>query len=112
MCYHQYLDTLDIGHSTPPDVTMQKMCLCLSITLQMAHDQRDALKNYWCTLNSFLWPCYRNMMKRDRFCRIVRRPHFSNNENEGEKTHSNDEQLWKMRTMVICDKFCAATATY
>jgi len=47
--YHQYLDTLDKGRSQLPDVTVQEMCLFWAITVQMGHDQRDTVKDYWST---------------------------------------------------------------
>jgi hypothetical protein len=52
--YHQYLDMLDEGHTAVPEVTIQEMYLILSIFLQMGHDQRDTLKDYWFTLGQLL----------------------------------------------------------
>jgi hypothetical protein len=51
--YHPYLDTLDEGRSPLPDVTKQEMYLFLSITVQMGHDQRERLKDYWSLLEQF-----------------------------------------------------------
>jgi len=45
--YHQYLDALDGGQSSLPDMTVQEMGLFLAVTLQMGHDQRDTLSDYW-----------------------------------------------------------------
>ena len=45
--YHQYLDALDEGQSSLPEMTVQEMCLFLAINLQMGHDQRDTLSDYW-----------------------------------------------------------------
>ena len=36
--YHQYLDTLDEGRSPLPDVTVQEMCLFLTIIVHMGHE--------------------------------------------------------------------------
>ena len=47
--YHQYLDTLDKGHSPLPEVMVQDMCV-LAVTVQMGHGQRDTLKDYWLTV--------------------------------------------------------------
>jgi hypothetical protein len=47
--YHQYLDTLDEGQFPLPYVTVQEMRLFLAIIVQMGHDLRDTLKNYWLT---------------------------------------------------------------
>jgi len=48
--YHQYLHALDKGQSPLPDMTVQKTCLFLAVILQMGHDQRDTLSDYWLTL--------------------------------------------------------------
>ena len=36
--YHQYLDTLDEGRSPLPDLTVQEMCLFLTIIVHMGHE--------------------------------------------------------------------------
>jgi len=33
-----------------PDVTVQEMCLFLAVIVQMGHDPRDMLRDYWLTL--------------------------------------------------------------
>jgi len=35
--YHQYLDTLEEGRSSLPDMTIQEMCLFLTIIVHMGH---------------------------------------------------------------------------
>jgi len=87
--YHQYLDTLDEGQFPLPDMTVQNMCLFLAIIVQMGHGQRGMLKDYWSTLGQYLMALYRNTVKRDRFCHILRFLHFSDNKNERDKTHEN-----------------------
>jgi hypothetical protein len=59
------------------------------MVLQMGHDQRDRLKDYWSTLDQFLMAFYGNTMKRDRFLRILIFLHFSDNKNEANKTDEN-----------------------
>ena len=51
--YHQYLDALDEGWSSLPAVTVHDMCLFLAIIMQMGHDHRDMLKDYWSTLEQY-----------------------------------------------------------
>jgi hypothetical protein len=53
--YHQYLDALDEECSPLPDMTIQEMYLPPSVIVPMGHDQRDRLKDYWFTLEQFLW---------------------------------------------------------
>jgi hypothetical protein len=41
----------------PPlrDVMVQEIYLFIAVILQMGHDQRDILKDYWSTAENFLW---------------------------------------------------------
>jgi hypothetical protein len=48
--YHDHLDRVDERPSPLPDVTEAVMFLFLAITIQMGHDLRDRLKDYWATL--------------------------------------------------------------
>jgi len=61
--YHQYFNTLDEGHSPLPDMTVQEMCLFLATVVQMGHDQRDVLKDYWLTLEQYFVALYRKTKK-------------------------------------------------
>jgi hypothetical protein len=97
--YHQYLETIAEGCSPLPDVTIPEMYLFISFVLQMGHDQKDRLKDYWSTLEQFFMAFYGNTMKRDRLLHILRFLHFSDNKNEPYKTDENYDRLWKMRTM-------------
>jgi hypothetical protein len=65
--YHQYLETLDTGPLPLPDMIVPEMMLFLTIIIQMAHDIRDSLKDYWSTLKQFYTPLFSNTMKCDRF---------------------------------------------
>jgi hypothetical protein len=108
--YRQYLDTIAEGRSPLPDVTIPEMYVFVSIVLQMGHDQRDRLKDYWSTLEQFFMAFYGNTMKLDRFLHILSFLHFSDNRNEPDKTDENYDRLWKMRT--IFDKLSDAYAKY
>jgi hypothetical protein len=108
--YRQYLETIAEGRSPLPNMTILEMYLFVSIVLQMGHDQRDRLKDYWSTLEQFFMAFYRNTMKRDRFLHILRFLHFSDNRNEPDKTDENYDRLWKMRT--IFDELNDAYAKY
>jgi len=61
--YHQYLDTLDEVQSPLPDVTVQEMSLFLAIIVQMGHNQRGMLKDYWWTHEEYFTAFYGNTMK-------------------------------------------------
>jgi hypothetical protein len=44
-------------------MTFQEMCLFLVIVVQMGHDQRDVLKDYWSTLEWYFVAFYGKTMK-------------------------------------------------
>jgi hypothetical protein len=44
-------------------MTVQEMCLFLAIIMQMGHDQRDMLEDYWLTLDQYLMAFYRHWNK-------------------------------------------------
>jgi hypothetical protein len=96
--YHQYLDRLDDGPSRP-DVTNSEMFLFLGIIIQMGHDIRDRIKDYWSTAEQFHRPFYSNTMKRDRFLHILLFLHYTDNNMEIDKQADNYDRLWKIRTI-------------
>jgi hypothetical protein len=97
--YHQYLDRLEDGPSPRPDVTDSEMFLFLAIIIQMGHDVRDTLKDYWSTAEQFATPFYSNTMKRDRFLHILRFLHFADNNTETDRNADSYDRLWKIRTI-------------
>jgi hypothetical protein len=57
--YKQYFDRQDddgASSSPLPDVTLAEMYLFLALIVQMGHDIRDTLKDYWSTLEQFHTP--------------------------------------------------------
>ena len=83
-----------------PDVTVQETCLFLAIIVQMGHNQRDMLQDYWLTLEQYFMALYRNTMKWYRFCHILRFIHCSDNKNEPDKTDKNYDGLSKVRAIM------------
>jgi hypothetical protein len=61
--YRQYLDTLDEEWSPLPEVTVQEMCLFAAIVVQMGHNQRGKLKDYWLPHGEYFTAFYGNTMK-------------------------------------------------
>jgi hypothetical protein len=96
--YHQYLETLDARPSPLHDVTVPEMMLFLAIKIQMGHDIRNLLKNYWSPLKQFYTSFCSNIMKCDRFFRILRFLHFTNNSHP-DMTDRTHDQLWTMTTI-------------
>jgi hypothetical protein len=78
--YLQSLDTLDKRPSPVPDITESEMLLFLALIIQMGHDVRDDLNDYWTVNGQFLTPFYSEAMTRGRFLHIFRYLHFTNNQ--------------------------------
>ena len=91
-------------------MTVQEMCLFLATVVQMGHDQRDVLKDYWLTLEQYFVALYRKTKKWDRFSHILIFLYFSDIKNEPDKTDENYDQLWKMRA--IFDKLRNSYVNY
>jgi hypothetical protein len=68
-----------------------------TITVQMRHDLRDKLTDYWATSDELCMPFYSNAMKRDRYCHILRFLHFT----DKNETDRKDKILtdWKIRNL-------------
>ena len=49
--YHDYIDRLDVGTSTEPDVTEADMFVFLSLTIQMGHGVRKKLTDNRATVD-------------------------------------------------------------
>jgi hypothetical protein len=81
-------------------MTDSEMFLFLGIVIQMGHDIRDRIKDYWSTAEQFHTPFYSNMMQRDRFLHILHFLHFTDNNAEIDKQADNYDRLWKIRTII------------
>jgi hypothetical protein len=86
------------------------MYLFLATVPQIGHHQGDTLKDYWLTPEQFYMAFYGETMKQDKFYHILRFLHFSENNNEPDKTNKNYNQLWKMRA--IFDKLSYSFTKY
>ena len=108
--FHQFLASQEApGPSTqPPDVTLEEMSKFLAIIIQMGHDQRDTLKDYWSRDEQYYTPFYHNTMVRDRFFHILRFLHFENNEAPPNRDDPEYDRLWKIRQIFnsLNSKFC------
>ncbi|PNF34306.1 hypothetical protein B7P43_G15809, partial [Cryptotermes secundus] len=108
--FHQFMACQDApGPSVqPPDITIEEIYNFLAIIIQMGHDQRDTLKDYWSRDEQYYTPFYRNTMVRDRFIHILRLLHFENNEAPPNRYDPEYDRLWKIRTIFdnLNNKFC------
>ena len=78
--FHQYVASLDEAGkiAQQPDVTMEELYRFFAIIIQMGHDQRDCLKDYWTREEQYFTLFYSKTMVRDRFFHILRFVHFKN----------------------------------
>ena len=108
--FHQYMATQDTpGPSVlSPDITMEELYKFLAIIIQMGHDQRDSMKDYWSREEQYYTPFFHNTMVRDRFFHILRFLHFENNEDPPNRDNPNYDRLWKIRKIfdILNNKFC------
>ena len=94
--YQDNIDGLDDGPSPEPDVTEAETFVFLALTIQMGHDVREKLTDYWATLDQLYTPLYGTMMKRNRYLHILRYLHFTDNKNEPDRT---DERFDRLRDL-------------
>jgi hypothetical protein len=108
--FHQFMAFQDIpGPSVqPPNITIEELYKFLAIIIQMGHDQRDTLKDYWARVEQYHTPFFHNTMVRDRFFHILRFLHFENNENPPNRDDPDYDRLWKIRKIFdnLNNKFC------
>ena len=78
---------------------MEEMYRFFAIIIQMGHDQRDCLKDYWSREEQYSTPFYSNTMVRDRFFHILRFLHFQNNDNPHNRDDPHFDRLWKIRNI-------------
>ena len=65
----------------PLDITVEEMYTFFGLVIQMGHDQRYSLKDYWSRQEQYCTPFYSNVMARDCVFHILRFLHFENNDN-------------------------------
>jgi len=88
--YQQYLD----GEAGPsrrlPDITLPDMKTFVALALQMGHELKDTLHDYWSRLRQLHNPFYGETMSRDRFLHILRFLHFADNSQRPDKVEEYD----------------------
>jgi hypothetical protein len=86
---------------------MEELFLFFAIIIQMGHDQRDSLKDYWSREEQYYTPFYSNVMVRDHFFHILRFLHFENNDPPS-REDPKYERLWIVSKIfhILNNKFC------
>lgn len=97
--FQQYYENRNVpGPSVQPsNVKLEEMYRFIALIIQMGHDQRDAIKDYWRTEEQYYTPFYSNILSRDRFSHILRFLHFSDNNEAPNREDPNYDRLWKIR---------------
>ena len=67
--------------SQSPDIKMGEIYTFFAIIIQMGHDQRGSLKDYWSREEQYCTPFYSNVMVCNRFFHIQRFLHFEGSDN-------------------------------
>jgi len=96
--YQQHLDRQDRPSPLQPDITLSDMMTFIALALQMGHNLRDTLHDYWSRLRQLHTPFYGETMTQDRFLHILRFLHFSDNSQRPDQCEEYD-RLWKLGTI-------------
>jgi len=96
--YQQHLD----GQARPscqlPDITLPDSMTFVALALQMGHELKDTLHDYWSRLRQLHTPFYGETMTKDRFLCILHFLHLADNLQRPDEGEEYD-QLWKLRTV-------------
>ena len=88
VCYQQHLDR-QVGPSRRlPDITLLDMMTFVALALQIGHELKGTLHDYWSRLRQLHNSFYDETMARDRFLHILHFLHFADNSqrpDEGEE---------------------------
>jgi len=81
-----------------PDITVPDMMTFVVLALQMGHELKDTLHDYWSRLRKQHNPFYGENMARDRFLHILRFLNFADNSQRPDEGKEYD-RLWKLRAV-------------
>ena len=96
--YQQHLDRQAGPSHWLPDITLPDLMTFITLPLQMGHELKDRLHDYWSRLRQLHSPLYGETMIRDRFLHIPCVVHFTDNLQRPDRGKKYD-QLWKLRTV-------------
>ena len=74
------------------------MMTFVALVLQMGHELKDTLRDYWSRLRQLHNPLYGETIARDRFLHILHFLHFADNSQRPDEGEEYD-RLWKLRTV-------------
>jgi len=105
--YQQHLDRQAGPSHLLPDITVPDMKTFVALALQMAHELKDTLHDYWSRPGQLHNLFYGETMP--RFLHILRFLHFADNSQRPDEGEEYD-RLWKLRTLF--DKLNEAYAKF
>jgi len=88
--YQQHLDRQAGPSRQLPDITLPDMMTFVALALQMGHELKDTLHDYWSRLRQLHNLFYGETMARDRFLHIPRFLHFADNSQRPDKGEEYD----------------------
>jgi len=107
ICYQQHLDRQAGPSRQLPDITVPEMMTFVALALQMGHELKDTLHDYWSRLRQLHNLFYGETMARDRFLHILRFLHFADNSQRPDKGEeclcmSEEGELWDGSDHLLC----------
>jgi hypothetical protein len=96
--YQQHVDKQAGPSHRQSDIMMSDMMTFIALALQMGHDLKGTLHDYWSRLRQVHTHFYSETMTRDRFLHILRFLHFADNAQRPDQGEEYD-RLWKIRTL-------------
>jgi len=92
-----------------PDITLPDMMTFVALALQMGHELKDTLHDYWSRLKQLHNLFYSETVTQDRFLNVLLFLHFADSSQRPDEGEEYD-QLWKLRT--VFDKLNEAYAKF
>ena len=77
--YQQHLDRQAGPSRRLPDIKLPDMITFVALALQMRHELKDTLHDYWSRRRQLHSPFYSETMTQDRFLHILHFLHFAHN---------------------------------
>jgi len=107
--YQQHLDRRAGPSRRLPNITLPDMMTFVALDLQMEHELKHTLHDYWSRLRQLHNPFYGKTMTQDRFFNTMHFLHFADNSRRPDEGEECD-QPWKLRT--VFDKLNEAYAKF
>ena len=88
--YQQHLDGQAGPRPRLPDITLPSMMTFIDLPLQMGHELRETLRDYWSRFTQLHIPFYGETTTRDGFLHILRFLYFAENSHRPDESEEYD----------------------